>query len=111
MVMVLLPIITYKTFGFTYTDESGMLNNGSRGWKVLLPNFNGRTGLRAHPDTNSPGTKGCIGFVGNYQELKKTGDFFNDYIAIKGNRMIFDFNIKDNPNYGNEGRANAKLAQ
>lgn len=67
--------------------------------------------LKAHPDTNSPGTKGCIGFVGNYQELKKLGDFFNDYIAIKGNRMIFDFNIKDNPNYGNEGRANAKLAQ
>jgi hypothetical protein len=94
------------------TNEAGMLNNGYTGWKVLLPNYNGRSGLRVHPDTNSPGTKGCIGIVGCYEELKSLSNFFNKYIGPSGkNRMIFNFNIKGNPNYGNEGKANSRLAQ
>ena len=65
-----------------------MLNNGYTGWKVLLPNYNGRSGLRVHPDTNSPGTKGCIGIVGCYEELKSLSNFFNKYIGPSGkNRM------------------------
>jgi len=106
------PNNSYEAFGAVPTNESGMLNNGHTGWKVLLPNYNGRSGLRVHPDTNSPGTKGCIGIVGCYEELKNLGNFFNKYIGPSGkNRMIFNFNIKGNPNYGNEGKANSRLAQ
>ncbi len=106
------PNNSYEAFGAVPTNESGMLNNGHTGWKVLLPNYNGRSGLRVHPDTNSPGTKGCIGIVGYYEELKNLGNFFNKYIGPSGkNRMIFNFNIKGNPNYGNEGKANSRLAQ
>ena len=106
------PNNSYEAFGAVPTNEAGMLNNGYTGWKVLLPNYNGRSGLRVHPDTNSPGTKGCIGIVGCYEELKNLGNFFNKYIGPSGkNRMIFNFNIKGNPNYGNEGKANSRLAQ
>ena len=106
------PNNSYEAFGAVPTNESGMLSNGHTGWKVLLPNYNGRSGLRVHPDTNSPGTKGCIGIVGCYEELKNLGNFFNKYIGPSGkNRMIFNFNIKGNPNYGNEGKANSRLAQ
>ena len=106
------PNNSYEALGAVPTNESGMLNNGRTGWKVLLPNYNGRSGLRVHPDTNSPGTKGCIGIVGCYEELKNLGNFFNNYIGPSGrHRMIFNFNIKGNPNYGNEGRHNSRLAQ
>lgn len=47
---------------------------------VFLEDFNNRTGLRIHPDTNSPGTAGCIGIQGSVQELKKLGSFFETYI-------------------------------
>ena len=106
------PNNSYEALGAVPTNESGMLNNGRTGWKVLLPNYNGRSGLRVHPDTNSSGTKGCIGIVGCYEELKNLGNFFNNYIGPSGrHRMIFNFNIKGNPNYGNEGRHNSRLAQ
>ena len=106
------PNNSYEALGAVPTNESGMLNNGRTGWKVLLPNYNGRSGLRVHPDTNSPRTKGCIGIVGCYEDLKNLGNFFNNYIGLNGrHRIIFNFNIKGNPNYGNEGRANSRLAQ
>lgn len=46
------------------------------------------------------------------RRFKNLGNCFNNYIGLNGrHRMIFNFNIKGNPNYGNEGRANSRLAQ
>ena len=104
------PNNTYEAYGFTWTNEPGMLNHGHTGWKVLLPNYLGRSGLRGHPDTNSPGTKGCIGFVGTYDELNTLGNFFEGYFT-RNHKMTFNFFINGNPNYGNEGRTNSSLAQ
>ena len=56
--------------------------------------------------------RAAFGIVGCYEELKNLGNFFNNYIGPSGrHRMIFNFNIKGNPNYGNEGRHNSRLAQ
>jgi hypothetical protein len=71
-----LPNKDYQAFQFARTNESGMQIYGEQGWKVYLEDFNGRTGLRGHPDTNSPGTMGCIGFKGTPEELKSLGNFF-----------------------------------
>ena len=74
------PNNNYTADKFTYTTEKGMLIYEQTGWKVYLEDFNNRTGLRIHPDTNSPGTAGCIGIQGSVQELKKLGSFFETYI-------------------------------
>lgn len=81
------------------------------GWKVYMEDFNGRTGLRMHPDTNSPGTAGCIGIQGTPEALKALGNFLYDYIKAKNKNIQINFIIKDNPNYGNNGNANPNLGQ
>ena len=63
------PNKNYTAYKFTYTNEKGMLIYGKRGWKVYLEDYMGRTGLRGHPDTNSPGTAGCIGFRCSEEKL------------------------------------------
>lgn len=45
------------------------------------------------------------------QEFKTLGDFFHDYIKVKGMNMNINFQISNNPNYGNNGKANAAIEQ
>ena len=104
------PNKNYTAYKFTYTNEKGMLIYGKRGWKVYLEDYMGRTGLRGHPDTNSPGTAGCIGFRCSEEKLNQLGDFFNNYIK-DGKTMKFNFQIPNNPNYGNHGKANKSIGQ
>lgn len=104
------PNNNYTADKFTYTTEKGMLIYEQTGWKVYLEDFNNRTGLRIHPDTNSPGTAGCIGIQGSAQELKKLGSFFETYIKKHGS-MNINFQIPNNPNYGNNGKANPNINQ
>ena len=66
--------------------------------------------LEDTPDTNSPGTAGCIGFRCSEEKLNQLGDFFNNYIK-DGKTMKFNFQIPNNPNYGNHGKANKSIGQ
>lgn len=106
------PNNNYKANAFAWTREAGMLmHNSTLGWKLYLPDFNGRDGLRMHPDVNGIGTKGCIGIrVMNYNTLLDLGRFFERYIHRNGTIMV-NFNISNNPNYGNEGKADATIKQ
>lgn len=45
------------------------------------------------------------------QEFKTLGDFFHDYIKAKRMNMNINFQISNNPNYGNNGKANANIDQ
>ena len=93
------------------TNESGMQNNaGTDGWKVTMEDFNGRTGLRIHPDCNSIGTAGCIGLRTDDDNLQKFHDWFSTHLQGTGTLRI-EFNIPNNPNYGNNGNANPNLGQ
>ena len=76
-----------------------------------LTSSTGRDGLRIHPDTNSPGTAGCIGIQGTAEDLKSLGKFFQNYIKVKGMNMKINFQIPNNPNYGNNGKANVAIEQ
>ena len=105
------PNHNYTAYNVVPTNESGMQIYGETGWKVYIENYNGRDGLRIHPDTNSPGTAGCIGIHGTAKELKSLGKFFQDYIKTKGKNMKINFNIPNNPNYGNNGKANSNIGQ
>ncbi|MGM5630294.1 hypothetical protein O2K51_05275 [Apibacter raozihei] len=83
---------------------------GKTGWKVYMEDYNGRTGLRIHPDTNSRGTMGCIGINGSAEQLTKFGAFFKEYFKTH-QKMKINFQIPGNPNYGNNGKANPTLGQ
>lgn len=104
------PNKNYTAYQFARTNEEGMQIFGEKGWKVYLENFNGRDGLRIHPDTNSPGTKGCIGVMATAPVLKALGNFFETYLKAN-NTMKVNFQIQGNPNYGNNGKANPNLRQ
>jgi len=94
------------------TNEAGMLlNSGNNGWKLRLPNFNGRSGLLIHPDCNSRGTAGCIGIRENDATLIKLGNFFDNYIRVQKRTLIINFQVLGNPNYGNEGNATNSSGQ
>jgi RHS repeat-associated protein len=87
-------------------DDKGLFLAGlSWGWKLRLPNFNGRTSMLVHPDCNAIGTKGCIGLRENNATLIQLGNFLNNYINVQHRIMSVNFQIPNNPNYGNEGRA------
>ena len=105
------PNNNYTAFNFVQTNETGMRIYGEPGWKVYIEDYNGRDGLRIHPDTNSPGTAGCIGIQGTAEDLKSLGKFFQNYIKVKGMNMKINFQIPNNPNYGNNGKANAAIEQ
>jgi RHS repeat-associated protein len=105
------PNKTYTAEDLFETTESGMLNNSKTdGWKVTMEDYNGRTGLRIHPDCNSIGTAGCIGLRTDDKNLKSFHDFFKNQLSGKGTMKI-DFNIPNNPNYGNDGKANPNVGQ
>ena len=95
------------------TPETGMrLNSGANGWKLRLPNFNGRSGILIHPDCNSIGTAGCIGIRStNDQSLIRLGNFFQNYIQTERRVLNINFQIPNNPNYGNNGNANPNTGQ
>ena len=101
----------YTATNVISTDEKGMQIYGETGWKVYIENYNGRDGLRIHPDTNTPGTAGCIGIQGTAKELISLGKFFQEYIKVKGNSMKINFQIPNNPNCGNNGKANSNIGQ
>ncbi|WP_305039221.1 SpvB/TcaC N-terminal domain-containing protein [Flavobacterium sp. SM15] len=104
------PNKNYTGSAFARTNEGGMQIYGEMGWKVYMEDYNGRDGLRIHPDTNGRGTKGCIGINGAAQQLKDLGNFLEKY--IKDNKTIkVNFNIPGNPNYGNNGKANLNIRQ
>lgn len=105
------PNHNYTASNVVNTAESGMQIYGELGWKVYIEDFNGRDGLRIHPDTNSPGTAGCIGIQGTAEELKSLGKFFHNYIKKNGKNMKINFQIPNNPNYGNEDRYNSNIGQ
>ncbi|WP_188315972.1 RHS repeat domain-containing protein [Chitinophaga agrisoli] len=106
------PNNSYVANQFSWTKEEGMrMFNSNLGWKLHLPDFNGRTGLRMHPDVNKIGTKGCIGIrVNNYDVLFNLGKFLDSYINRCGTINVY-FNIPGNPDYGNEGKADPKVKQ
>ena len=105
------PNHDYTATNVVSTNENGMQIYGETGWKVYLENYKGRDGLRIHPDTNSPGTAGCIGIQGTADELKSLGKFFQNHIKTQGNSMKINFQIPNNPNYGNNGKANSNIGQ
>lgn len=105
------PNHNYTGSDFAYTSQAGMTIGGNRGWKVYMEDYNGRTGLRMHPDTNSPGTAGCIGIQGSTEALTKLGSFLYDYIKTQNKNIQINFIITDNPNYGNNGKANPYIGQ
>jgi hypothetical protein len=95
-----------------HPDDTGLFLAGlNYGWKLRLPDFNGRDGMLVHPDCNTIGTKGCIGIRENNATLIKLGNFLDTYINVQHRRMSVNFQIPNNPNYGNEGRVNTKLRQ
>lgn len=79
--------------------------------KVYMEDYNGRTGLRMHPDTNFPETAGCIGIQGSAEALTKLGSFLYDYIKTQNKNIQINFIITGNPNYGNNGKANPYIGQ
>jgi RHS repeat-associated protein len=93
------------------TTESGMQNNNKAdGWKVTMEDFNGRSGLRIHPDCNSIGTAGCIGLRTTNANLRAFEAMFQRQLEGNGTMKI-EFNIPNNPNYGNDGNANPNIGQ
>lgn len=56
-------------------------------------------------------TSCCIGIQGTAEDLKSLGKFFQNYIKVKGMNMKINFQIPNNPNYGNNGKANAAIEQ
>lgn len=105
------PNHNYTGSDFAYTSQAGMTIGGNRGRKVYMEDYNGRTGLRMHPDTNSPGTAGCIGIQGSAEALTKLGSFLYDYIKTQNKNIQINFIITGNPNYGNNGKANPYIGQ
>ena len=105
------PNHNYTGSDFSFTSQEGMKIGNSCGWKVYMEDFNGRTGLRMHPDTNAPGTAGCIGIQGTPEALKALGQFLYDYIKKQDKNIQINFIITGNPNYGNNGNANPNLGQ
>lgn len=105
------PNHNYTGSDFAYTSQARMTIGGNRGWKVYMEDYNGRTGLRMHPDTNSPGTAGCIGIQGSTEALTKLGSFLYDYIKTQNKNIQINFIITGNPNYGNNGKANPYIGQ
>jgi len=94
------------------TIEEGMrLNSGAAGWKLRLPNFNGRTDMLIHPDCNAIGTQGCIGIRENDRTLIKLGNFFANYIVTQRRTLQVNFQIEGNPNYNDQQRANPDIHQ
>ena len=104
------PNKNYTAYKYADSNESGMQIYGSPGFKLYLEDFNGRDGLRIHPDTNSRGTMGCIGINGSANQLKSLGNFFKEYFKAFYT-MNVNFQIPNNPNYGNNGKANPHLGQ
>ncbi len=105
------PNHNYTGYKFEFTNQRGMLIYGETGWKVYIEDCNGRTELRLHPDTNSPGTAGCIGIQGTAEQLKALGEFFLNYLMNHKNGIKINFQIPNNPNYGNNGKANSNIGQ
>ena len=55
--------------------------------------------------------RGYVGIQGTAKELISLGKFFQEYIKVKGNSMKINFQIPNNPNYGNNGKANSNIGQ
>jgi RHS repeat-associated protein len=95
-----------------HPDDKGLFLAGKNyGWKLRLPDFNGRDGMLIHPDCNQIGTKGCIGIRTDNSTLIQLGNFFNNYINVQRKTLNVNFQIPGNPNYGNEGKLNNNLKQ
>ena len=55
--------------------------------------------------------RGYVGIQGTAKELISLGKFFQEYIKAKGNSMKINFQIPNNSNCGNNGKANSNIGQ